>query len=578
LINGDYPELANVLGTASYEPETLFKLKNPILIWADKDWLKENGYTNLDRLSAKEESEILDALAWAMPVEGEGAGAYTDETMTFYSDYYGGLGVGRNRGSGRAASKGRIQIKGVGQTHMVDYRELGDKAHSDGLAELYEGIQEVLGSQIAYRELPYGANRVIALIATRTGSSVGKQRVLIVREDPLRPAHFIINTYSQETVRERERMNYVIGNLAKALPLPEGANPRTDEVRIRLGIQEMIERHARVAAYSYANHFLHGAFSASNEQLDSAALDFGAFLTLKGYPWAGRPGDNEMNGDTNAVEGVLREFIGSIRWWLPARLKAEVPTLRGAINRFRSAFDKHLRFELNRLTGAPPELMAGFQGTREFRELGDTLNELTRAGNDERFDALNDTLFRTDTYHLERILPAMANEVAAIRGPQRLDSLNERLEQALANEIEDSPLRGRFIRTYMAFVTRLAEVSRSQNIPFSHVQEYMTLAAKIRNKTAFPILAEYEDGRETDWFIKMKEFRSNKDPQPLRAAIQDSLRRSRRTYHDAKPLTLVLSESVEPNGDRTREVYNLRTGKTEIEGAPAIEKCAARAL
>lgn len=67
----------------------------------------------------------------------------------------------------------------------------------------------------------------------------------------------------------------------------------------------------------------------------------------------------------------------------------------------------------------------------------------------------------------------------------------------------------------------------------------------------FPLLADYEDDRGIDWFTKIKDFRSNKDPMPIREAIQKHHHRSRRTYSDAKPIALVLSETIDPSGART---------------------------
>ncbi|MEK6772335.1 MAG: hypothetical protein AABY64_00210 [Bdellovibrionota bacterium] len=562
LTASDYPKLVKILGKESYQAETIYKLAKPVLLYVDKEWLTENGYETRTQSVGEFERKFLDVLGFAAPVAGESPLDFTKETKIFYSDYYGGDGIGNNRGSGRAAATGQLQIKGIGQTKMVHESEKTDKEHSSGTAGLYEGIIEVLASQIAHHELPFGANRVVALIATGTLTEFGEPRVLIVREDPLRPAHFIINDIPEELSREINRMRTVFTNIDKALPLPAGASPRSAEERIAMGVQEFIRRQSKLAAYSYANHFLHSAFSPSNVEISGAALDFGAFMALDGYTRAGRPEDNELNGDTNAVESVLREFLESLRERLPVALQKLVPTIPEAVQFFRNIYVADLQYEMALLTGAPEELVKNMRKSAQFRDFANTLIQIARDGNDEIFNAFDGDLKRTGTYNLEAILNKMSTELEAAQPLRSNKILAEWFNQVLTSEIPNITVRKKLIEGYVDFVSQMGEEALKQGIAIPNMKKYMALASRIRNRSTPALMRRYSPGPRAAWKDKFAAFKETMDPQPIRQALENTIRNNRRTFHDAKPFTLVLQEKN--NGNYVeRETYNLRTDKIE---------------
>lgn len=571
LTSAEYPDLVNILGEVSYRPEVLRKLANPQLIYADKTWLKENGFA-VPRNNAEFESQLLDALGWAVKNDDEPASAFTRHTKTFHSDYYGGDGMGWNRGSGRAVSKGKIQIKGSGQTSMVHRMELSDYHHSDGVAGMYEGLIEVIGSQIANNELPYGANRVIAVIATGTMTNRGP-RVLIVREDPLRPAHFIINETIQDTLREGKRIQHVMGNLAKALPLPPGAKYSSEAEKIKAGVLESIFRHAKVAAYSYANHFLHAAFSSSNETISGAALDFGAFMSLDGYPLAGRPWDNELNGTLNAETNVIKEFIGSLRRELPRRIVDELPTINGAVELLREHYDKQLRFEMIRMTGAPPELAEAIQDSPRIQTFADHLIWMSKQGNTAKLNALTGIMSRTDKYHMERIWVKAARTFAALNSERAFQKFYETLDEVLEKDVPENPVRDKLVRGYINLFSQLQTKARHSDIDFESLQKYVKYGASARNKRTDALMVTYAYANKPHWHNLIRDFQVSKNPKAIRKAIREAIDGSRRTLNDGEPMSVLLEEVNEESGAFERKVYDLRRGqiRTESMSAPQSE-------
>lgn len=576
LTAGEYPKLVNVLGPISYRPETLQKLAHPTLIYADLEWFKEKKFAVPNKLTPQFEKQLLDILAFAKQIKGEPADAYTNQTTVAHSEFYGGdeAGMNGNLGSGRASSMGEIQTKGVGPTSMVN-RAKTDEEHSTGTMGLYEGLMEVLGSQIAHNELPYGANRIIALIATGTKTKSGEERVLSVREDPLRPAHFIINETKANLVREKNRMKYVMSKITDVLPLPAGALPRSQDERLKLGVLEVIRRHAHVAAYSYANHFLHSAFSPSNETMEGGALDFGAFMALRGYPRAGRLDDNELNGDLNSVEFVVEQFIKSLRQELPKAMVKNVPTVRDAIEILKDNFNSQLRSEMIDMTGAPPELTEYLKKSSAYKKLSETLVQMSYVGNEEAQNALGDGVHRTDTYLMEVILQKMASLLnqATDSNARNLMSLFDR---ELTNDIPDARLRKSLSKQYIDYVYALAQVAKNQGITFVNLRQYIQLKCEVKNRLTKPIIAYDGHTPGIDWGDKIRKFETDGDPTALRRTLKEAIRSSRRTYRDAPPMTVTLREVSYSDGSTHRESFELKTGRiVESLAKPAIVRPAA---
>ena len=107
-----------------------------------------------------------------------------------------------NIGDGRTSVDGDENFKGIGPTGMVNpYTEEG---HNSGTLKIDHAILESVWSKLLDLELPYGANRVRGILGTGTIEDREEYpglRVVIVRDDFLRPAHFILNETSSKVGR-----------------------------------------------------------------------------------------------------------------------------------------------------------------------------------------------------------------------------------------------------------------------------------------------------------------------------------------------------------------------------------------
>ena len=194
-----------------------------------------------------------------------------------------------NIGDGRTSVDGDENFKGVGPTGMVNPHT--EEGHNSGTLKIDHAILEAVWSKLLDLELPYGANRVRGILGTNTMEDRDGHpglRVVIVRDDFLRPAHFITNETSAKVGRsiiDGERVRKAILNLPEALPQPTqavtGINRKT---KLSLGLNEFIDRFAIQAAYLWSHSMYHGAMSPSNVTLQGAAADFGTFQALAGYP------------------------------------------------------------------------------------------------------------------------------------------------------------------------------------------------------------------------------------------------------------------------------------------------------
>jgi hypothetical protein len=381
------------------------KLAHARLHWVNLKLLRELGIevpVSETGVPAEFARKVLDAFAYAVPTPADPPGTFVAEggEKLFYADRYGGSGVGRNLGSGRAASAGKVQIKGIGPTALVRSR---DPAHSDGAMGITEAWNEAIYSEVLHEDLPYGANRVVAVIETGRGGA------MVVRQDPVRPAHFVPN-FNDESLEGKLGPVLQGHKLLDALPRPaveaEGAAPT---VLLRGRIDEYVDRLARQYAAAYARRFYHGATSPSNFSLNGEFLDFGTMNAQRGYSQIRVLKNNDPSGKTREIKKLLvADFLEALRPSVPHPLMAGVPRTQDAIARFDLAYSHALDVEFLQLAGAPPALAEPMARLASGKKLAGELQALVKVGND-RVVSLNDEgLVDTGKYDLEKVLSSLA--------------------------------------------------------------------------------------------------------------------------------------------------------------------------
>lgn len=200
-------------------------------------------------------------------------------SATGYFDRYGGDGMGKNGGSGRAVNLGCYNIKGVGRSALVS--PMTDFAHASGYAFVEEALREVIMYQALEKVLPEGVVPVLAVIGLRKyvawpeGSyPPGEYRVLIVRPRIARPAHLeLASTYIPVDPTER-RMDFerVIG--WRSLLCQDGNRDLLD------AIEETYKRWSSNYAKSLLHSWSLGGMSPSNIDVTGRFLDFGGACEL----------------------------------------------------------------------------------------------------------------------------------------------------------------------------------------------------------------------------------------------------------------------------------------------------------
>jgi hypothetical protein len=241
------------------------------------------------------------------------------------ADRYGGGAIGSNGGSGRAAIIGPYSVKGVGRTPLIG-RDV-DPGHASGGAYLEECVRESLLAEIMHRELPHGAVRTLAIIATgdvqvwQTPQGPKPERCcLLVRRAFLRPAHlerapFYRGSEDLPGLADAHRVRCMIA----ALERHAGG---TDALQAQL--TEGFVRWSRQLSATYLLCLPHGGVSSSNVTVDGRLVDFGATAAVPSLAryWVAsghHPSGEEFRDIVDTVNGVACAFRFTAGYGEPAR-------------------------------------------------------------------------------------------------------------------------------------------------------------------------------------------------------------------------------------------------------------------
>lgn len=538
------PKNAKLIGTASYKTMQLRGLAKPELLWQNDELVKQSGV------------DLLKDTAFASPVDGESANIYTNEKKTAYVDAYGGLGMNGNFGSGRAAIVGDWQIKGSGKTMMVNAKS--DQYHRSGASTVREGVWEAAWGRLLAKELPFGAYQTLAVIATGSQASIHgtyfEPRVLIVREDPIRPAHFTLNPTMMEVdpAAEKARVADAMKTIVEALPKPKGYVSAGRQADFRAGVIEMIERQAVQHGYAWAHGLFHGGTSPSNTGLDGRALDFGSYSAFDRYPRARVMDEDGFFGEKEIYK---RDFIKDIRdaWTqsLPMDLLAALPSEAELFQKFDDKFDQTRSTEMVRLAGAMDEFLASRAAVREVRVLGAKLITLAEAGNTKGIEVWKgESPWGQGQYKVGEIL----NVLAKLPVDAEKASASPELIQLVPNA------RSRFELTsaYEAAFEKQQAFASEYGITAESEATFRAEAAKLRNEkmtAMFRIQANEKLITEA-----IEQYKQTGDASAIQKRIDMMVESSRREYRDAAPFTIVMREKKV--GDRVvREVFDAKAGK-----------------
>jgi hypothetical protein len=238
----------------------------------------------------------------------------TGGDRTVHADRYGDpRGTSPHGGSGRVATIGHFQVKGIGRTPLV-----GDATwvHSHGQMSLTEAICEAIFGEILDMELPHGAVPAIAIIDSGESMNTPQgelRRALLVRPAALRPAHLL------------RAPSFVPSTGLAVAPSPDAARVRDSiahlasmgdadrmELHLPSNLADLLDRLARQAATADALRLFSGGMFASNVALSGAILDFGVARAL--HTWASLQLHAHAQGFGHDIDRLLN-FAGPIQFY-----------------------------------------------------------------------------------------------------------------------------------------------------------------------------------------------------------------------------------------------------------------------
>lgn len=232
------------------------------------------------RMTEALEALLIKGLSYRIPV---GDSPLDRPVITAYADRYGGVGLGKSRGAGRAVILpwGNLVAHGVGETPLVSIDPEKFPMHRGGApmiqawsrmirGAVYDETFDVRGSRIL-AILDWGEYGVAPKDLDGVPEGARERRGVFIRAGlQLRPAHLLEGETEggafSAGVFER-------GTRAAGIQVPG------DPVGT---MRSAAERHARIQAQAMRYRILHGVLSTSNMQIDGGMLDVEASTAQPG--------------------------------------------------------------------------------------------------------------------------------------------------------------------------------------------------------------------------------------------------------------------------------------------------------
>ncbi len=570
------PAIAEYLNRDSFVEVKAKRLASAQVLWVNVELLQEMGIAvPPEGLNAEFEKKILNAFAYIVPQAGDPESDYLPNEKVFYADRYGGTGVGYAQGSGRAAGAGLFQIKGIGRTDLAAPKEqvlTGGMSlwnpfaligyiwakfvidnHTHGGATLRESMAEAVWGEILQKELPYGANRVVAIIGTKQAVGLAKlPRALIVRQNSLRPAHFIRNDNRPETTIEKDRVKTLIEPfLALPIVAKESKNP---SIQLRRVVEVIAERVSRKFGTEYAHGLFHGSSSPSNIELTGRALDHGPMTALDNFTKAINI-DDFPNGDIRvALYVYVYQLIDDLRKTVEVKYRSALPTKPEIKELMVEAYNNQIQWELLWRLGLPAEMAKEMVKWKSGRDMADVLLKIGQVGNEELVSTKRRVPFKTGTYDFNRIIRTVADS---------LQSTEER-KSNLSEMIQDEVLVEELMKTRGEFWKRLADKTTQLDFRIENIETYMNLASRQRNQN----MPELMRGglMYLRQYIHMFIWTLTRLSPSVSSYVSTMTSKYSRTYQTISDYDLVLEELKDyKTGSVLRRVYDANSGKTKIE-------------
>lgn len=265
-------------------PFTAHRLSSAAVVWINRRWFLERGFDIAQDHTLRQVSEwLVDEFAWCVRTGTESVKA---DTRVLWADRYGSTqGKSPHGGSGRVATVGCFQAKGIGPTPLVGR---GDKpGHSHGCLSVEECLREAIYAEVAAAEFPHGAVPAVAILDMRMDFSSPEpdqrydqktRRGILIRPSVVRPAH------AERAPLFKRSAGYDSDNdqapdvrrtrdvIARWISLSPGKAAKSEPTEV---LEALARAMAEQIAFGQVQRLFSGGYFSSNVTILGQLLDFG---------------------------------------------------------------------------------------------------------------------------------------------------------------------------------------------------------------------------------------------------------------------------------------------------------------
>lgn len=574
------PDTLPNLNDESFAPFEAKRLQKAQVVFRNDDLLRDMGIT------IPGDEEILNELAYMVPQASDNKDLFVEgKGKIFYADKYGGTRMGSAYGSGRAAITGRFQIKGLGRTPLASPLEpvakpkgkewlsprivsdyVGDLIHTwnhnHGKSSVREAIQEALWGEILNQELPNGANRIAAIISTGTYISwngIKEPAFLIVRVNPLRPAHYMLNKAKliEEPQEEFERVaNLTSQNLLENLPKAPSETSKMDQkTLLTLRLKEFTKRVGALYGTLYSRSIYQGSTSPSNIEINGQALDLTPMSAIDGFTQI-QHNEEFGNGDTRAFKKfILQDFFDDLRTVLPQDFYDSVPNDKILNQVFNESYNNTLIREFLLLAGTPLEFVDELSQTKVGKELAQKLIQMAHTGNEKMIDGSKKIPIDTGRFDMEAVCKLLANNS---------ELGQKRLSEELALTLRSPPLEKELAKLFNNYMFTLKGKASNVGISPENLKKYMVEATTVRNRRLTELFRGPKLMREM--YGKLVESYLGGDYTPIQDFIDSNKNTGIRNVTDAPLFGVVTKrQHFRESGATLDNYFNAKSGASELK-------------
>jgi hypothetical protein len=392
-------------------------------------------------------------------------------------------------------------------------------------------------------------------------------RALIVREDPLRPAHHMLADFSSGklTGSDKERADAAIELVQKALPIPKGEHSQDPVKFADMQLREYIRRIAEQCAATYTKKLFHGAINTSNFDIRGEFIDYGTSTAQPGYYPIKILKHKESFGETGEifyelVESFLRELRVSKNNSFISKAASNINN-SSALTIFNDFYEIAIHTEHLKLTGAPEVLLKQINTNPKVKVLADALyaytlteGSLSKSVNIDK--GIPSDLRPSELGNILKIL------VEASFSEHNQTKINQQFyEEAVQKGLKKSPISKILAEAYHSFFLLLLDTAKTDGISREALRTFMLEAIPRLNA---PMTAAYRSDMREKNIELINRYKSGGSRDEIWGDIDRRIAVSRRTFRDAAPDELVLSEKINPiKGEIEREVFVLRENRRE---------------